>query len=238
MERALPVMDHVAFDSSVDDTGDITNMTAEQYLAWVRRQACELPDVFIAKVDSSLYAGRQTKYMPEIEEVVTCPERLLPSAEWERDVISAFSDLRALLARLSLSNASRERKLVVPQLKDEKAWCRFCLGSEYSVNGAGSSGASVRLEQRKLDLSRSLGIADEDNGDTVMSTDDCSQMVQNDSDDEDSTGNLREGSSQTSSYAAWTGAEDSLPTTSLLLQFDQVMAQRLLSYQVSWLEGR
>ena len=235
MERVLPVIDHVAFDSSFEETGDITNMTAEQYLSWVRRQACELPDVFIAKVDSSLYAGRQTKYMPEIEDVVACPERLLPSAEWERDVISAFSDLRALLARLSLSNASRERKLVVPQLKDEKAWRRFCLGSEYSVHEVGSSGACVRLEQRKLDLSRSLGIADEDNGDMVISTEDC---FQNDSDDEESTDCLPEGLSQTCNYAVWSGAEDSLPTTSLLLQFDQVMAQRLLSYQVSWLEGR
>ena len=235
MERALPVMDYVAFDSSVEDTGDISNMTAEQYLSWVRRQACELPDVFIAKVDSSLYAGRQTKYMPDIEEVVACPERFLPSAEWERDVISAFSDLRALLARLSLSNASRERKLVVPQLKDEMAWRRFCLGSEYSVDEVGSSGSSVRLEQRKLDLSRSLGIADEDNGDMIISTVDCCETFQNDSDDESE---LPECSSQSCSYAAWSGAEDSLPTTSLLLQFDQVMAQRLLSYQVSWLEGR
>jgi hypothetical protein len=41
-----------------------------------------------------------------------------------------------------------------------------------------------------------------------------------------------------SNYVAWTGIEDSLPTTSLLLQFDQVMTQRLLSYQVSWLEDR
>ena len=232
------MIDNVPFDSSVEDTGDITNMTAEQYLSWVRRQACELPDVFIAKVDSSLYAGRQTKYMPQIEEVVACPERLLPSASWERDVISAFSDLRALLARLSFSNASRERKLVVPQLKDERAWRRFCLASEYSVNEVESSGTSIRLEQRKLDLSRSLGIVDEVNDDMVISTEDCSEIFHNDSDDDESTGNMQEGSSQTCSYAVWSGAEDSLPTTSLLLQFDQVMAQRLLSYQVSWLEGR
>lgn len=254
MEKALPVMDYVAFDSSVEDTGDISNMTAEQYLSWVRYQANELPDVFTANVDSTIYAGRQTKYMPEIEEVCTCPEHLLPSAEWERDVISAFSDLRALLARLSLSEGSRERKLVVPQLKDEQAWLKFCLDSEYQheaseilpVKSSSSMHGgmdvdenSYDFEQRKLELSKILETSF-GNGDIVVSAPE-DQEDHNDSDAEGSAdgsnGAATKHSVQTN-YAVWGGAVDSLPTTTLLLQFDQVMTQRILGYQVSWLEGR
>jgi Survival motor neuron (SMN) interacting protein 1 (SIP1) len=264
MEKALPVTDYVAFDSSVEATGDISNMTAEQYLSWVRYQANELPDVFTAEVDSSLYTGRQTKYMPEIEEVLSCHEHLLPSVEWERDVISAFSELRALLTRLSLSTASRERKLVVPQLKDEQAWLKFCLGSEYPteevqrfidppklISPRSPRGAmdviepNVDFEQRKLELSRSLEKALRTGGSMTTSTYGSYEPhgEQTESDEEDITYDIPSEPTPiepvpVSNYVAWTGIEDSLPTTSLLLQFDQVMTQRLLSYQVSWLEDR
>ena len=260
MEKALPVMDYVAFDSSVEATGDISNMTAEQYLSWVRYQANELPDVFTAEVDSSLYTGRQTKYMPEIEEVLPCPEHLLPSVEWERDVISAFSELRALLARLSLTTASRERKLVVPQLKDEQAWLRFCLGSEYpteeiqrfieppKLSSPRSSmdviEPNVDFLQRKLELSRSLEKVLRTGGSMITSTTYGSYEPHDDQTESDEEGITYEVPSEptpiepVSNYVVWTGVEDSLPTTSLLLQFDQVMTQRLLSYQVSWLEDR
>ena len=253
MERALPIDEYVPFDSSVENTGDISNMTAEQYLSWVRYQANELPDVFRADINSSLYAGKQTKYMPDIEQVVVCPEHLLPSTEWERDVIAAFSDLRELLARLSLCVASRERKLIVPQLKDEEAWHKFCLGSEYSEQGQSCSNMDIDgstasnaldIEQRKLEVSRSLGITyinDDDYQTAAMSAAENNQDESYiDSDDEDDTGDPG-GSTQRdagASYASWSGAEDSLPTTSLLLQFDQVMTQRILGYQVSWLEDR
>lgn len=255
-------MDYVAFDSSVEATGDISNMTAEQYLSWVRYQANELPDVFTAEVDSSLYTGRQTKYMPEIEEVLSCPEHLLPSVEWERDVISAFSELRALLTRLSLSTASRERKLVVPQLKDEQAWLKFCLGSEYPTEEVqrfieppklssprSPRGAmdviepNVDFEQRKLELSRSLEKVLRTGGSMTTSTYGSYEPhgEQTESDEEDISYDIPcepTPIEPVSNYVVWTGVEDSLPTTSLLLQFDQVMTQRLLSYQVSWLEDR
>ena len=45
----LPVED-VEYDHSVEETGDISNMTPEQYLAWVRDQASKLPAVLKVKV--------------------------------------------------------------------------------------------------------------------------------------------------------------------------------------------
>ena len=42
MEPALP-LDYVEFDPHVEHTGDISEMSAEQYLSWVRTQASSLP---------------------------------------------------------------------------------------------------------------------------------------------------------------------------------------------------
>jgi hypothetical protein len=244
MERALPMDEYIPFDSSVEETGDISNMTAEQYLSWVRYQANELPDVFRADVDSSKYVDKQTKYMPNIEDIVVCHEDLLPSAEWERDVISAFSDLRSLLARLSLTEASRERKLVVPQLKDEDAWHKFCLGTEYNLEGINDSDENTGMDiddidiaQRKAELALSLGISDPmDDGSTAPTSKYNQNLESNDSDgDEAHDGNA---GVTAGVYPVWSGTEDALPTTSLLLQFDQVMTQRILGYQVSWIEVR
>lgn len=253
MERALPMDEYIPFDSSVEETGDISNMTAEQYLSWVRYQANELPDVFRANVDSTKYVGRQTKYMPNIQEVVVCPEDLLPSAEWERDVISAFSDLRSLLSRLSLTEASRERKLLVPQLKDENAWHKFCLGTECDLEEITDSDEKTGMDiddatpnsfdiaQRKAELAMSLGISDiMDDGGTAAASRPNQNIESNDSDGDEShdatAGATAVGGGGV--YPVWSGTEDALPTTSLLLQFDQVMTQRLLGYQVSWVEVR
>ena len=187
MEPALPLDDGVAFDPSVETTGDISNMTVEQYMAWVRYQANALPLVSRADIDSSSYAGKQTQYMPKVETVATCPEQYLPKPDWERDVIATFSELRSMMARLAEAESSKERSIPVPQLKDEKAWHKFCLGAESametteghaaasSTSSSSSSSSSARattassactiaisedvfIEQRKLELSRSFGV--------------------------------------------------------------------------------
>jgi hypothetical protein len=42
MEQALPIK-FVDYDLSVEETGDISQMSAEQYLSWVSQQANNLP---------------------------------------------------------------------------------------------------------------------------------------------------------------------------------------------------
>jgi Survival motor neuron (SMN) interacting protein 1 (SIP1) len=49
MDQALPV-DDVEFDMSVEVTGDISSMSAEQYISWVRCQARGIPPVVRAEV--------------------------------------------------------------------------------------------------------------------------------------------------------------------------------------------
>jgi hypothetical protein len=234
-------------------------MTAEQYLAWVHFEASKLPDVFRAEVDESLYHGKQTKYMPEVEDVADCPEFLLPSQDWEREVVAAFSDLRALLARLSLSEASRERKQVVPQLKDGAAWERFCLLAEIRrvsrdreivdrERRASMEIAENRIDrdvlERKAKLAEEMGITmgtSDAFASTSASVGACAGSGVGDENGENNDDEAKgdsDGDKPATVYPEWTGTTNADPTTSLLLQFDQVMTQRLLGYQVGWLEDR
>jgi hypothetical protein len=249
MEVALPIDESIEFEVGVDYNNDVSSMTAEQYLAWVHHEASNLPDVFRVDVDQSLYRDRQTKYVPDIEEVSACPDFLLPSQEWEKDVIVAFSELRALLARLSLSAESRERKQAVPQMKDEVAWYRFCLGSEI-INDHDTAverdrsienSEATEIEKRKARLAEEMGIsfgvssssssADIDHNGGMGGVDGadegCDELEGDD--DADAGG---------PAYPEWNGNTNAIPTTTLLLQFDQVLTQRLLGYQVNWLEER
>lgn len=43
MDPVLPVFD-VAFDPNVEETNDISDMSVEEYLSWVRHQAKALPE--------------------------------------------------------------------------------------------------------------------------------------------------------------------------------------------------
>ncbi|CAN0511900.1 unnamed protein product, partial [Ectocarpus sp. 12 AP-2014] len=88
----------------------------------------DLPAVVEAHVPDVL-KKKQTVYMPSAEPVPACPEYLLPSEEWEREVLSTFVDLRQYMRRwkatAAVSPAEREP---VPALKDSTGWHIFCLG--------------------------------------------------------------------------------------------------------------
>lgn len=48
----------------------------------------------IAKVDRSKLKKEQTVYMPQISDIVKCPEQLMPLKEWEESFLADFSELR------------------------------------------------------------------------------------------------------------------------------------------------
>ncbi|CAM9948869.1 unnamed protein product [Ectocarpus fasciculatus] len=102
--------------------------SAEEYLLRVRIESSDLPAVVEAHVPDVL-KKKQTLYMPSTEPVPACPEYLLPSEEWEREVLSTFVDLRQYMRRwkatAAVSPAEREP---VPALKDSTGWHIFCLG--------------------------------------------------------------------------------------------------------------
>ena len=105
-EACLPVSE-VAYDREEAEKGNISSMTAEQYLAFVRDQSKLLPAVSRVDLDTSVFQGRQTKYMPEIEHIPEPSSDLSPSKEWEVEVLRDFEALRQACLKLHTSIFSR-----------------------------------------------------------------------------------------------------------------------------------
>jgi hypothetical protein len=256
MEPVLP-LEYVELDfQSIEESGDITNLTAEEYLSFVRYQAQNLPLVTRVNVNLKDYEGKQTKYMPLIDDIPTCNNELLPTLNWENTMLSEFSELRSMLSVLALDERTRERKLVVPLLKDINAWHRFCLANEIDEE---NNIIIKNNSKRNFDKINNIEVINKNNKynnkeeekDKVNDEeylrfkkellerqllDNTTQSNIND-DNDIIDGSLEEIAINKAIEIAttcpkWEGVIDALPTTSLLLQFDQVMTQKLLGYQI------
>ena len=228
MEQVLPFK-KVTYDHSVEQTGDISNMSAEEYISWVRDQAASLPDVTRADVDLSLYSTSRTNCIPFVEDAYLCSEDMLPSEDWENDCVKDFSDLRLYITSLSEDDVIRERKVAVPQLKDKNAWNKFCFGVEYIEAEVSSDSFSKKfLLNDDIQLKKKLLLTQ------VL---DCASDDGNKSDDSDDGRSEENAIGRAISSTLWHGLANVSPSLSLMLQMDHVMTQRVLKYQVEWLES-
>jgi hypothetical protein len=274
MEQALPIYE-VEYDASVDDTGDISNLTAEQYMSFVRRQAKSIPSVVKAvrtntsspfssssSSSSSSSNSRVRLDVPVPEKIFRCPEEFQPDTTWENETLHAFSEQRSKISLLAQNPSNRERKVSVPKLKDEESWHEFCFRSELPPDFRSPSMSIVGGLASMNDGDESEGIEesiddvfDEENENEDENLDDEDRASQVSSDDmldgvaAMSGGGLNTssipmsmsmsmsgGSGRRDSLDRWAGPFDVDPSVSLLLQFDQVMCQRLLSYHIMWLD--
>lgn len=242
MEQALPVND-CFFDEDIIQSGDISSLTAEEYLSWVRYQAEQLPDVVRVELDNlDSLSKKQTKYMPEIEQIPVCPEILLPNTEWETEVLSSFSELRTLLGIYG-ARGTKSRHVPVPPMRNSAAWHLFCLGSEIrptsgeildeeddsceviEIFGEGESKgdvANVQVESLSVNIVetdslhvRKKRLAEELGLEEIIPKDEVPDTV-------------------TTPEIVYD--RNVLPTPSLLMQFDQVLTQALLKHHITWLK--
>ncbi len=241
MEKALP-LDVVDYDPSVEESGDVSNMTAEQYLSWVRYQASCLPLVTRAVVDMKKYVGRQTAYMPPLEDIASCSDAFAPNEKWETDALKSFSDLRGVFS--SCSSQIFPRLISLPPLRNPAAWHLFCLGEvlPLSRNAQEHVLASKKLELMSL---MEFGEVDEEGADCGVDVDIDDEDDSNIDGKVSGVGNNggvrgREGVNvnNVNKVNEWTGAVDVPPSMSLLLQMDQVLTQRLLSFHIHWLRQK
>ena len=91
MERAVFEVSAVAFDLNAAKEGDVSQFSAEEYLAWVVHEASTLPDVIRVQstdeMDGTLVHGAPQ----EIQTRAASPLR--PTLAWERGLMRRFSCL-------------------------------------------------------------------------------------------------------------------------------------------------
>jgi len=203
-------------------------------------QADQLPDVVRANINVAVLNKRQTYYMPHIDDVPPCPEDCAPDPEWETKVIASFSELRTLLGCFG-ARGNQKRSQPVPPMRDIKSWHLFCLGSELKSDGESDTEEAEdnsEHENTKKDLleKRRHLLCDEFQLDIIPSN------ITNDSTEPTSLSSIHTMEAttvkQTENTCEFVYAVGTPPTPSLLLQFDQVMTQRVLSHHVQWLDTR
>jgi hypothetical protein len=216
MEQTLPVED--VHDEQLQewerkwDAGEPAE-TAQEYIFRVRLEAQALPDVVeVEKGEEEEGQGWEENgdcgtYMPQLEPVCPCAPPLVPSEQWERQILGDFEDLRLYLDYLKeLGVGSKEsgHRIAVPALKDEMGWHIVCFGgagrsvvthieaiaSDTIQIGEGGLGGEVEEEAREL------------YGDAWLPK-----------------------------YP-----RGNKPTVEVLLQFDQVLVKKLLAYNAEWLQ--
>ncbi|GER27872.1 survival of motor neuron protein-interacting protein [Striga asiatica] len=68
-----------------------------EYLRRVRWEADRIPKVKVVKVNKN---KEQSVYMPQIPDIMECPENILPLKQWENSFLADFSELRQAFSRL------------------------------------------------------------------------------------------------------------------------------------------
>lgn len=148
----------------------------------------------------------------------------------------------------------KERKIQVPTMKDRFGWLIFCFGdgiidilkeelqntNNFRTNTTNilvSSEDKLDLDTIKKNLVESLGIdtvLDEEENNVYNQEIYPKDNIRNDDEDE---GELNDDVSvEDEGTICWSGPKDLEPTLSLLLQFDNVLSQKLLRYLIEWAE--
>lgn len=203
-------------------------MDAMEYLAFVRRQALELPDIFVSKISlehnvqsNNSRQSSSSAAQPPIDGSAAardylCSNRLdiipPPSSfhvppvrilnKWVDQTLSNFSSLRTYLqaCRGEFKKCLRsEDKLPVPPSKDLYAWHVFCLGDEIRND----------MEHKMIHAQiMNNGLSDGDN----LSAAEVDVLL--------SPYNIPQGGHE--------------PTTRLMCQFDQIIIRKLISHHTRY----
>jgi hypothetical protein len=158
---------------------------------------------------------------------------------------------------LSLDEKLKERKVAVPPMKDRKNWIRFTLGEvESTTNRAENNNITsnnqendeeMLMKKRKLEIASNLGIELSNESTPVSQSPqgrndhNKSENYEDGEEEEDADENsvlsmelADEEEQEQDQQQQWQGEINHSPTIPLLLQFDQVLAQRLLEHLIEW----
>ncbi|KAI3470123.1 hypothetical protein Pfo_026786 [Paulownia fortunei] len=87
-----------------------------EYLRRVRWETARIPKVTVVKVNK---IKEQSPYMPQIPDIVKCPENLLPLKQWEDSFLADFSELRLAFTRLDLQGYSAKSSIKLQPVHEE-----------------------------------------------------------------------------------------------------------------------
>ncbi len=126
--------------------------------------------------------------------------------------------------------------MTVPQMKDKKGWLMFCLGLDTPQDSVSTRDSELDFQEslredvkkRKREVATNFGID--------LYCDETDQYIL-DVDHQILDPSAIEEDNESEAYPVWEGCKGVDPTFKLLLQFDQVLTQKVLMYLIEYLEG-
>lgn len=119
----------------------------------------------------------------------------------------------------------------MPPLKDARGWSIFCLGRDINRSDV-NIGAAVHPDESSNIVGMDTRVEENDDDDAQADED------ENYDDEREDLELVSDVSPTRTGFPEWNGETAVAPTTSVVLQFDQVMTQKLLNFHTSWLETR
>jgi len=236
-------------DVDVNNFEDIATIDASEYLARVLQQSHRLPRILHHRNEkkeslprkqpqSNKYenfvpiqgSAASLQYLVSHRTALVAPPTLthLPSdtAQWVDTSLANFSQLRLYLDKLYHQHgAPRGRKQPVPGLKDRPGWHIFCVGKKEARGNVGSYFADDDEYDDDNEEEGEDGDSDNDeegDGDSDKKDTDKKEPREGKGDDENPTTLL--------DWRHNLPEEGYTPTTSLILQLDQVMVRSVLAH--------
>lgn len=182
--------------------------------------------------------GEENRSVPRAESSGAAPSS--PRHGWVAATVSNFSKLRMYLERTHAERKRRpaDRKVAVPRMKDRAAWHVFCLGKEEAYGNAGGYYEEDSEEEGVAHGSR--GEANGGDGGVDGAGEGPRGSSEHDPTERGAqTHPNRSNESNTTAKLVYDPASVPAgghpPTTSLLLQLDQVLTRRLFHHHVHYL---
>ncbi|XP_064106541.1 gem-associated protein 2-like [Macrobrachium nipponense] len=128
--------------SKVPDNYDpsVPPASAEEYLQHVVWEARQCKEVVTVDVDRKKLKKLGAVVKKPVKE--NAPVGYAPSAQTQKDLLSAFSKLRTQIATMRASEEVPNAPVPLPGIKKREEWCKFCFGNSFQLallNKAGST---------------------------------------------------------------------------------------------------
>ena len=245
------------FSSSLPvDFEDISTMDATEYLSRVVQQSKQLPDIMCRQEeeegqDQQQYLPKQKHHQQQqqfvpiegsaasLVHLVSSRTSILPPptaahlplnnpSDWLDQTMASFSYLREYLDQQQTLDV-RNKKQPVPPMKDRPAWHIFCLGEQEAHGNLESYfGTDEKEKNDSEDVNDEIANADCQEDRNLSKASGSKNDINND-DDDDKTPIINQ-QEESLSWRFNLPENGWAPTTSLLLQMDQVMVRRVLSH--------
>ena len=225
------------------DIDDLQSMDVMDYMASVRDEANEMPDVFVSEKKNPNNMSSSLQQKNDIDTIIDgsaaaclyfCKEeaatKMTPipiSKDWMDGICHVFSQLRQYISTCHQAGVGLPpRRIPVPRSKNSLDWHIFCLGKNEAYGNANGYYDDESMDDDNDEIGSNKNID---------SDDDQNKEEKNGTNPEDEVSSSKNNLAVTRWDEKSVPPDGHIPTVALLCQMDQVLTRRVLSHLLHYL---